>query len=99
MGATAKTGSGGAEQLHATVRRLRARTESLSERTRALESSSEQLRAATSRLRAKTSRLEFDMERRERSEPPPARSSGHIATDQTGERERPREEREEPEDT
>jgi hypothetical protein len=92
MRATAKTSSGGAEQLHATVRRLRARTESLSERTRALESSSEQLRAATSRLRAKTARLEFDIERRERSEPPPSRSSGHIAADQTGERERPSEE-------
>jgi hypothetical protein len=69
-----KSGSGSTDALHATVRRLKARTEALGERTRALESSSERLRAATSRLRAKTSRLEFDIEKRERSEPPPAAS-------------------------
>ena len=71
MGARAKTKPSSADALHATVRRLKARTEALSERTRALETSSEQLRVATNRLRAKTSRLEFDIERRERSEPPP----------------------------
>ena len=73
-----KTGS--AEALHATVGRLRARTEALSERTRALETSSERLRAATSRLRAKTSRLEFDMEKREKSEPPPG-AGDEVAED------------------
>lgn len=70
MGGVSKTSS--ADALHATVRRLKARTEALNERTRALETSSERLRAATSRLRAKTSRLEFDIEKREKSEPPPA---------------------------
>ncbi len=74
MGGVAKTSS--ADALHATVRRLKARTEALGERTRALETSSERLRAATSRLRAKTSRLEFDMEKRGRSEPPPAVKDG-----------------------
>ena len=71
MGLPAKNNSTSTDALQATVRRLKARTEALSERTRALETSSEQLRAATNRLRAKTSRLESDIERRERSEPPP----------------------------
>lgn len=73
-GKKAANGSAATDALHATVRRLKARTEALGERTRALETSSERLRAATSRLRAKTSRLEFDIERRERSEPPPVAS-------------------------
>ena len=78
MSVRPKTSSTSPDALHATVRRLQARTEALGVRTRALETSSERLRAATSRLRAKTSRLEFDMEKRERSEPPPVATEEEL---------------------
>ncbi|HEY2517457.1 MAG TPA: hypothetical protein VGI39_41575 [Polyangiaceae bacterium] len=85
MTARPKTNSTTPDALHATVRRLKARTEALGARTRELETSSERLRAATNRLRERTSRLEHDMEKRAKSEPPPAAETEEDEV--TGERE------------